>query len=318
MQLPRPFRFGVITHNTDPSLDNLVARARLAERLGYATFLVPDHLGDQFDTSLALAVVAQATSRLRIGSFVFANDFRHPALLAKTAATLDLLSGGRFELGLGAGWMQSEYEQAGLAFDAPGVRIERMVEGLRIIKGLFSGEPLTFSGVYYRVAGMRGNPTPLQRPRPPILLGGSGKRILSVAAREADIVTIIPRGIVEPGKGGAQHIDLSDAGPAALAQKVAWVREAAAERFQSLELNLFILDVALDERKGDDGVERLARRFALSRQRVTQIPHLLAGTVDQIVERLHETRAEYGVSYLVLFDEYMEQFAPIVAKLANT
>src|ERR1700736_757948 len=135
MQSHRPFRFGVITHNTNPSLDALVARARLAERLGYSTFLIPDHLGDQFDTSLALALVAQATSTLRIGSFVFANDFRHPALLAKTAATLDVLSGGRFELGLGAGWMRSEYERVGLAFDSPGVRIERMAEALQIIKG---------------------------------------------------------------------------------------------------------------------------------------------------------------------------------------
>jgi probable F420-dependent oxidoreductase len=316
MQSHRPFRFGVITHNTDPSMDKLVARARLAEHLGYSTFLVPDHLGDQFDTSLALALVAQATSTLRIGSFVFANDFRHPALLAKTAATLDLLSGGRFELGLGAGWMQAEYEQVGLAFDPPGVRIERMVEGLRIIKGLFTGEPLTFSGVYYKVAGMRGSPTPLQRPRPPILLGGSGKRILSVAAREADIINIIPRGMVEPGKADAQRIDLSDAGDAALAQKVAWIREAAEERFQSLELNLFILDMALHEQKGE-GIDRLARRFAVSREQVMQTPHLLAGSVGHIVERLHKIRAEYGISYLVLFDEYMEQFAPVVAQLAN-
>ncbi|HEY6540795.1 MAG TPA: TIGR03621 family F420-dependent LLM class oxidoreductase [Ktedonobacteraceae bacterium] len=314
MQLHRPFRFGVVTHNTSPSLDALVARARLAERLGYSTFLIPDHLGDQFDTPLALALVAQATSTLRIGSLVFANDFRHPALLAKTAATLDVLSGGRFELGLGAGWMQSEYERIGLAFDPPGIRIERMVEALQIITGLFSDEPMTFSGVYYQVAGMRGSPSPLQRPHPPILLGGSGKRILSVAAREADIVNIIPRGMVEPGS--AQRIDLSDAGATSLAQKVAWIREAAGERFQSLELNLFILDMALNDRQGD-GADRLAHRFALSREQVLKSPHLLVGTVNHIVDRLQETRAKYGISYLVIFDEYIEQFAPIVAQLTN-
>lgn len=288
-----------------------MARARLAERLGYATFLVPDHLNDQFDSPLALAWIAQATSALRIGSLVFANDFRHPALLAKAAATLDVLSQGRFELGLGAGWLQSEYEQIGLAFDPPGVRIERMVEALQVIKGLFSHEPVTFSGMYYQVAGLRGNPSPIQHPRPPILLGGSGKRILSVAAREADIVNIIPRGMVAPG--GTQHIDLSDADPTSLAQKIAWIREAAEERFQSLELNLFILDMALNEPE----IDRLARRFALSREQVLKSPHLLAGTVDQIVERLYENRAAYGVSYLVLFDEHMEQFAPVVAQLAN-
>lgn len=314
MQLHRPFRFGVISHNTNPSLDALVARARLAERLGYSTFLIPDHLGDQFDAPLALALVAQATSTLRIGSFVFNNDFRHPALLAKTVATLDVLSGGRFELGLGAGWMQAEYEQIGLAFDVPGVRIARMVEAIQIIKGLLSDEAVTFSGAYYRVTGMRGNPAPLQRPHPPILLGGSGKRMLSIAAREADIVNIIPRGMVEAGT--ARPIDLSDADLASLARKVAWVREAAGERFQQLELSLFVLDVALDE-AGKAGIDRVARRFALKREQVMNIPHLLVGTVDHIVERLQEIRVKYGISYPVIFDEYMEQFAPVVAQLTS-
>ncbi len=314
MQLHRPFRFGVVTHNTNTSLDALVARARLAERLGYSTFLIPDHLGDQFDTPLALALVAQATRTLRLGSFVFANDFRHPALLAKIAATLDVISGGRFELGLGAGWMQSEYEQVGIAFDTPRVRIDRMVEALQVIKGLFSGDPVTFAGTHYQITGMRGHPSPLQRPRPPILLGGNGKRILSVAAREADIVSILPRGMLE--LEGLQRIDLADAGSTSVARKVAWIREAAAERFQDLELNLFILDMALTDRQGD-GADRLALRFALSREQVMDIPHLLAGTVDQIGQQLREAREQYGISYLVVFDEHMEQFAPIVAHLAN-
>ncbi len=274
MQLHRPFRFGIVTHNTNASLDALVTRARLAERLGYSAFLIPDHLGDQFDTPLALALVAQSTSTLRVGSFVFANDFRHPALLAKTAATLDVISGG----------------------------------------GLFSGDPVTFAGIHYQITGMRGHPSPVQRPHPPILLGGNGKRILSVASREADIVSIIPRGLVE--LGGQQHIDLADAGPTSVARKVAWIREAAAERFQDLELNLFIVDLALTDRRGD-GADQLAHRLALSREQVMEIPHLLAGTVDQIGEQLQEAREEYGISYLVVFDEHMEQFAPIVAHLAN-
>ena len=303
MQLHRPFRFGIVTHNTNASLDALVDRARLAE-----------HLGDQFDTPLALALVAQATRTLRVGSFVFANDFRHPALLAKTAATLDVISGGRFELGLGAGWMESEYEQVGLAFGTPRVRIDRMVEALQVIKGLFSDDPVTFAGVHYQVTAMRGHPSPVQRPYPPILLGGSGKRILSVAAREADIVSIIPRGMVE--LESLQHIDLADAGSTSLAQKVAWIREAPAERFQDLELNLFIVDMALTDR-GEDGADQLAHRFALSREQVMEIPHLLTGTAGQIGERLQEAREQYGVSYLTVFDEHMEQFAPIVAHLAN-
>src|SRR5258708_3724817 len=155
MQLHRPFRFGIVTHNTNASLDALVTRARLAERLGYSAFLIPDHLGDQFDTPLALALVAQSTSTLRVGSFVFANDFRHPALLAKTAATLDVISGGRFEWGMGAVWMQSEYEQVGLAFGTPRVRIDRMVEALQVIKGLFSGDPVNSPLMTCRASTMR-------------------------------------------------------------------------------------------------------------------------------------------------------------------
>ena len=313
MQSHQPFRFGVVTHNSGVSPGALVARACLAERLGYSTFLIPDHLDDQFDAALALALVAQATSTLRIGSFVFANDFRHPALLAKTAATLDVISQGRFELGLGAGWMQSEYERIGLSFDPPRERIDRMVESLQVIKSLFSTDPVTFAGKHYQINGMRGRPSPVQFPHPPILVGGGGKRILSVAAREADIISILPRGMVAPG---SQRIDLADADVASVARKVTWIREAAAERLPDLELNLFIADMALSNRQ-EEGVDRLAHRFALSREQVMQSPHLLAGTIDQMSEQLRETREKYGVSYLVVFDEHLEQFAPVVALLAN-
>lgn len=313
MQLHRPFRFGIVTHNSGASLDALVARACLAERLGYSAFLIPDHLNDQFDTALALVLVAQATSTLRIGSFVFANDFRHPALLAKTAATLDVISQGRFELGLGAGWMQSEYERIGLNFDPPHDRIDRLVESLQVIKSLFSTDPVTFAGIHYQITGMRGLPAPVQFPYPPILVGGSGKRILSVAAREADIVSILPRSMVEPG---SRRIDMEDASAASVAQKVLWIRQAAAERLSDLELNLFIVDMALSDRRGE-GADRLAHRFALSREQIMETPHLLAGTVDQVSEQLQKAREEYGVSYLVVFDEHMEQFAPVVARLVN-
>ncbi|MGH2496390.1 MAG: TIGR03621 family F420-dependent LLM class oxidoreductase [Ktedonobacteraceae bacterium] len=313
MQFHRPFRFGVVTHNSGASLEALVARACLAEHLGYSTFLIPDHLNDQFDTALALAMVARATSTLRIGSFVFANDFRHPALLARIAATLDVISGGRFELGLGAGWMQSEYEQIGFPFAPPRDRIDRLVESLQVIKSLFSIDPVTFAGIHYQITNMRGLPSPVQFPRPPIVVGGSGKRILSVAAREADIVSILPRSMVEPG---SRRIDLEDASAASVARKVMWIREAAAERLHDLELNLFIVDIALSDRR-EDGADRLARRFMLSREQVMETPHLLAGTVDQVSEQIREIREEYSVSYLVVFDEYMERFAPVVAQLAN-
>src|SRR6266568_2393602 len=182
MQLHRPFRFGIVTHNTNASLDALVARARLAEHLGYSAFLIPDHLGDQFDTPLALALVAQATSTLRVGSFVFANDFRHPALLAKTAATLDVISGGRFELGLGAGWMQSEYEQVGLAFATPRVRIDRLVEALQVIKGLFSEDPVTFAGIHYQITNMRVHPSCWEEAESAYSRWRHGRRISSASS----------------------------------------------------------------------------------------------------------------------------------------
>jgi probable F420-dependent oxidoreductase len=189
-----------------------------------------------------------------------------------------------------------------------------MIEALHVIKGLFSDDPVTFTGIHYQVTGARGQPTPAQRPHPPILLGGSGKRILSVAAREADIVSIIPRGMVAPGS--PQRINLAQAGSASVARQVEWIREAAAERLQDLELNLLIVDIALTDRRGE-GADRLAHCFALSREQVMESPHLLAGTVDQIGEQLREMRETYSISYVAVFEEHMEQFAPVVARLAN-
>jgi probable F420-dependent oxidoreductase len=211
--------------------------------------------------------------------------------------------------------MQSEYEQTGLAFGTTGGRIDRLVEALQVIKGLFSDDPLSFAGTHYRISDMHGHPSPIQRPHPPILLGGSGKRILSLAAREADIVSILPRGMVEEA-GAPQRIDLVDAGAASVARKVAWIREAAAERHRDLELNLFIVDSELAAGE-EDGAGRLASRLSLTRRQVTESPHLLAGTVDQIAQQLRGMRKEYGISYLVVFDEQMERFAPVVASLAN-
>src|SRR5438876_677403 len=204
MSKPRPFRFGVSVHGSK-SRAEWIGIARQAEALGYSTLLIPDHLGDQLSPIPALVAAADATSTLRIGSLVFDNDFRHPVMLAKEAATLDVLSGGRFELGIGAGWLRSEYEQAGIPYDPPGVRVGRMEEALQIIKGLFADRPVTFSGTYYKVSALEGQPKPVQRPHPPILIGGGGKRILSIAAREATIVGFLP--IVRPDGSGP---DLTD------------------------------------------------------------------------------------------------------------
>jgi probable F420-dependent oxidoreductase len=185
----RTFRFGVQEHRA-PSAKAWKEKAREVESLGYATLYLPDHFTDQVGPIAALMAAADATTTLRVGSLVFDNDYRHPVVLAKEAATLDLLSEGRLDLGLGAGWMASDYEQAGIPFDSAGTRISRMEEALTIIKGLFTGEPFTFAGEHYRLTSMEGSPRPVQRPHPPILLGGGGRRMLRIAAREADIVNV--------------------------------------------------------------------------------------------------------------------------------
>jgi len=306
----RPFRFGVIVYQAK-SKDEWVAKAQKAENIGYSTFLVPDHLEDQLAAVPALVAAAEATTSIRLGSSVFDNDFRHPVMLAKEAATIDLLSGGRFELGIGAGWAQSEYEQAGIPFDAGSIRVSRLEEALHIIKGLFAGEPLNFSGKYYTVTNLEGFPKPIQRPNPPIFVGGGSKRILSIAAREANIVGFGPR-----TRADGSGLDTTDATAEATERKVAWVRQAAGERFNELELNAIVFTVVVtDQRK--QASEQLTQRFQMTTQQVLEMPHCLVGTADQITEDLLYRREKYGISYISVFAESMETFAPVVARLAG-
>jgi probable F420-dependent oxidoreductase len=179
---PRPFRFATGGFE-EVSKRAWVEQARRAEALGYAVFLVADHVADiPFAPVPALVAAADATTSLRVGCTVFCNDYRHPALLAKEAATVDVLTDGRFEFGLGAGWLKAEHDQAGIPFDPPGVRVARMEEALRVIKALWAGEPVHHRGAHYAIAGLAGTPLPVQRPHPPVFVGGGGKRLLSVAA----------------------------------------------------------------------------------------------------------------------------------------
>lgn len=313
MNRQRPFRFGVSVHKTR-SKEEWIAMARRAESLGYSTLLVPDHLGDQLAPIPALLAAAEATDKLRIGSLVFDNDFRHPVMLAKEAATLDLLSGGRFEFGMGAGWLRSEYEQAGIPFDPAGVRVSKMEEALHIIKGLFADGPLTFSGTYYTVTDLEGHPKPVQQPHPPILVGGGGKRLLSIAAREATIVGFTP--LFRADGGGT---DLTDATPGALNEKVGWVRQAAGDRFDSLELNILVAEVVVTEDRAQVAqfiAAAMAPNMGATVEQVLQVPYVLIGTVDQICEDLLARRDQYGISYVTVFEKNMEALAPVIARLA--
>src|SRR6266446_8051651 len=251
----RPFRFGVFAEGVR-SREALLDTARRAEAGGFATFLLRDHFiaepfGHQLAPLTALATVAAVTRTLRIGSLVFANDYRHPVVLAKEFATLDVLSEGRFELGLGAGFSRAEYEQAGIAFDPPHVRAERLEEALHVVKGLFSDAPFTFAGQHYSVSSLNSFPTPLQRPHLPILVGAASSRMLSIAARHADIIGLqtvsTTRGVV------AQDSKVRSAN--AVSEKIEQVRQLAGGRFEEIELST-VASVIVTPSRGGSGVIR--------------------------------------------------------------
>lgn len=306
-----PFRFGIIGYRTS-SMDEWRARVRRTENLGYSTFLVADHFGEQFAPIPALVDAAHATTSLRVGSFVFDNDFRHPALLAREAATIDVLSGGRFEFGIGGGWLKAEYEQSGLPFESGRIRTNKLEEALHIIKGLFAEGPVTFSGTHYTIAGLEGYPQPIQRPHPPILIGGGGKRMLELAAREATIVGIAPRAHIEG------RVDAADSTAEATSRKIGWIRQAAGSRFSKLELNAIVFEVIVTDDR-DQAANQLAANLdsVLTTKQLLEAPHWLIGTLDQICETLLVRRERFGISYIAVFEEHREIFAPIVARLAG-
>lgn len=313
-----PFRFGVLGERVT-TREGVPATARRAEELGYSTLLLRDHFvgepfGDQFAPLIALAAAAGATERLRVGTMVLGNDYRHPIMLAKEAATLDLLSGGRFELGLGAGWLRDEYERAGMAFDAPGVRVGRLEESLRVLKGLFAGGAFTFSGDHYQVADLETFPKPVQKPHPPILVGAGSKRMLGIAGREADIVGILPQAL----PNGTISAELGERSPEAVAQKVGCVREAAGERFDRVELSMIISPmIAEDHRKAAEQFAEARGWGPIPVERVLEMPSVFVGSEDRVVADMLERREQYGFSYFVVSDSNMETFAPVVARLGG-
>lgn len=308
----RPFRFGMAAGSAATG-EAWAALARRAEDSGYAAFLLADHFVNEFPPIAALMAAADATSKIRIGSFVFDNDFRHPVLVAKEAATLDLLSGGRFEFGIGAGWHRPEYEQVGLPFEPAGVRIGRLTEALSIIKQFFTQESVSFAGAHYRVTELQAFPKPVQRPYPPIFIGGGGKKVLTLAGQEADIVGLH----LKVNADGT--VDLSERTEAGLAQKAEWVRQAAGERFASIELSLLLGGVVITDDRQLAAEQRARERNlpGVTAAYMLANPYLLIGNVDQIVEQLQQRRSRYGISYFVVVEDDMEAMAPVVARLAG-
>lgn len=316
MSRERRFRFGVSVRSA-ASRAEWVRKARHAESLGYDTFLVADHLDETFPPLVPLLTVADATS-LRIGTFVLNNDLRHPALLARDAATIDLLSGGRLELGLGAGHMQAEYEQIGLRFDPAATRIERLAESVRIVHALFHGETVSVTGEHYCLIEHHLYPLPVQRPHPPLLIGSNSREGLSLAAREADIIGLMGFG----HRQGGRRVNPSGFTDAATGTRLQWIREAAGPRLGDLELNVIVQRVIVtdDARSAAREVtERLASlsKSPLSVDDVLGSPFMLIGTVTQLTEEITERRQRLGISYYVVFEPAMEAFAPIVERLSG-
>lgn len=305
----RRFRFGVQGRGMGPR-DAWLTTLRRVEDAGYSTFLVLDHFVRGLDPIAALGAAATATETLRLGSMVMDNDFRHPVVLAKAMATIDVLSEGRLEIGIGAGWLREEYEQTGIPFDPPGVRIDRMVEAVHLMKRAFVEDSVTFAGEHYTTTNLVMPPKPVQQPWPPIVIGGGSKRILTVAGQEADIVGLTTRALPDGSK------DNADMTAASATRKASWLREAAGDRFDELELTIMVSDVVVtDDRHA--AADRLAAGLSVNGEDVLESPHLLIGTINEMVETLERRREVFGISYYVVVEGNMEKLAPVVARLAG-
>lgn len=303
--MTRPFRFGAVLRMAGTGKE-WAGKARSLESDGFSTLLVPDHLvGPRFSPIAAMTAAACATTTLRVGTLVFANDFRHPAVLAKEAATLDVISDGRLELGLGTGWMAQDYDRAGLTLDTPGIRIARLAESLQVLKGLWAGGPFSYQGDHYSIDGLEQEPTPVQQPGPKIMLGGGGPKMLALAAREADIINLTMR-VRADGTGP----DTADSGAEAFVRKIGLVREAAGERFEKIELGTSVLQIGLGRAP--------AHWSAANPSAQAGTPQVLTGELSEICDTLRRWREELGISYFVLHNEGdMPSFRQVVAKLAE-
>jgi probable F420-dependent oxidoreductase len=309
----RKFRFGVQTSRAESGRE-WREKARKMEALGYSTLYMPDHFVDSLLAPMVgITAAVAATESLRVGTLVLGNDYKHPAIVAKEFATLDVLSDGRVEAGVGAGWQRSDYEALGLPYDSHGTRIERLGEALAILKGPWGPGPFSFDGRHYMITDYDGIPKPVQQPRPPILVGGGGPRLLRLAGREADIVGINPN-----LRAGELSSDAAKDTVASMTkQKIDWVREGAGARFDDLELQIrYFMCVITDDRRGL--AESVAPTFGLDPDEALEAGVTLVGTVDECCDILVGRRDEWGVSYIVLGEDQFEAFAPVVSRLAGT
>ena len=309
--MTRSFRFSVQASAPRPAAE-WRELGRRAEDLGYSALSVRDHLDADMAPLVALAVTAEATRDLRLTTLMLGNDFRHPLFLAKQAATLDLLSDGRLELGLGAGWKTTDYDQSGLALDPPGVRIARLAESVEILKRCFAEGSFDFDGEHYTVRGHDGQPTCIQLPHPPFLLGGGGRKMLSLAAREAEIVGLnanMAAGVIAQRAGTSAPVEATD-------RKLGWLRDAAGDRFADIELQTRVhMSQITDDPIGL--AELMAPALGLDAEAALASPHVLVGSSGQCVETLLAGRERWGLTYISLNEDSMVEFGPVVEALAG-
>jgi probable F420-dependent oxidoreductase len=312
----RPFHFlaDVSEIVTGPEL---ASRARRAEQMGYHALVIPDHLLGQLSPTVAMATVAAATSTLRVSAFVMNNDLRHPAVLAQDLASIDVLSGGRVDLAIGAGWNKPEYDAIGISFDPVPVRQARLAESIAVLKGMFSGVPFSFAGEHYTITDYTAEPFPVQRPHPPFFIGGGGRRTLTLAGREADIVGLAPR------IRANATLDTASLTLAATREKIEWVRDAAGERFEALEFNIYPSGwpvVVTDDLRGEarQVIDKLRARTGveLTEDEIIDSPHLFIGSVDRLVEKFLQLREELGISSILLGE--IGELEPVLERLSGS
>ena len=312
MRVVQPFRFGVQA-NGAPDGRAWRDLARKVEDLGYSTLYVPDHFTDQWGPLVALTVAAEATTRLTVGGLVFDNDYRHPVVLAKEALTLDLVSEGRFELGLGAGWMRTDYEEAGLRYDEPAVRIDRLEEALAVFRQLFDDGRATFEGTHYRVTEALGMPRPATPGGPKLVIGGGGRRVLTLAAQHADIVGVNPSlrsGAVDAATARSAVAERYD-------ERLRWIKDAAGERFDDLEIQILTFIVAVDA-DPMEVAKAMAPGLGISEEAALDAPLALVGDVEQLCDTLAARRERWAASYWVIHEGEVDAFGPVVARLTGT
>lgn len=294
--MTHPFRFGV--QISQLPVDRWPDAARRIESLGYSSIFLPDHFGKQWDPTVALAGIAAVTDRLKVGSLVYDVDYRHPVIFAKQAATLHLMSGGRHEFGIGAGWMETDYVEAGMPYDSPGTRISRLEEALQIITSMWENERTSFDGEHFSIREIARAADLGDRGRPPILIGGGGKRMLTLAGRYGDIVGINPKMV----EGRITAETPADSAPDMVRKKVAWVRagaEQAGRNPDDIELNSLTFVVAItDDASGLR--ENIGKRSGMTAEQVADCPLFLTGPASEIRERLEKRREQTGISYIVI------------------